>query len=116
MCVQQWITSVSLAALGAFLACEPALAQQFQGSPGAPGTLEFPDSRVLPIPTPPFNGVINPNLIDSKPSWPSTIAPQGLPSAVRVHRQARQDHDRLWRVERIAGGYQADDGATRAKA
>jgi len=78
MCVQQWITSVSLAALGAFLACEPALAQQFQGSPGAPGTLEFPDSRVLPIPTPPFNGVINPNLIDSKPSWLSTIAPQRI--------------------------------------
>jgi arylsulfatase len=35
----------------------------------------FPNSRVLPTPTPPFNGVINPNLIDSKPSWPSTIAP-----------------------------------------
>jgi hypothetical protein len=75
MCAKQWITSVSLAALGVFLACVSALAQQFQGTPGAPGTLEFPDSRVLPIPTPPFDGVINPNLIDSKPNWPSTIAP-----------------------------------------
>ena len=60
---------------GALFSDLPAEAQQFQGAPGAPGTREFPDSRVLPIPTPSFNGVINPNLIDSKPGWPSTIAP-----------------------------------------
>jgi arylsulfatase len=59
----------------AILAFSPARAQQFQGPPGAPGTLEFPNARVLPIPTPPFTGVITPNLIDSQPSWPSTIAP-----------------------------------------
>ncbi len=41
----------------------------------APGTLEFPNSAVLPIPTPPFAGVIAPNLVDSTPSWPPTIAP-----------------------------------------
>jgi arylsulfatase len=60
---------------GALLLGVPTIAQQFEGEPGAPSTLEFPNSRVLPIPTPPFNGVINPNLIDSAPSWPSTIAP-----------------------------------------
>jgi arylsulfatase len=60
---------------GAILAELPASAQQFQGAPGAPGTLEFPDSRVLPIATPPSTGVINQNLINSQPSWPSTIAP-----------------------------------------
>jgi arylsulfatase A-like enzyme len=60
---------------GALLAGLPATAQQLQGEPGAPGALEFPNSRVLPVPTPPFTGVINPNLIDSQPSWPSTIAP-----------------------------------------
>jgi arylsulfatase len=57
------------------LGCASAGAQQLQGTPGAPGTLEFPDSRVLPTPTSPFTGVINPNLIDSQPSWPSTVAP-----------------------------------------
>jgi arylsulfatase A-like enzyme len=60
---------------GALLAGLPATAQEFQGAPGSPGTLEFPNSRTLPTPIPPFTGVINPNLIDSTPSWPSTIAP-----------------------------------------
>ena len=38
----------------ALLTALPATAQQLQGTPGAPGTLEFPDSRTLPVPTPPF--------------------------------------------------------------
>ena len=51
--------------IGAMLAPFPATAQQFQGEPGAPATREFPDLRVLPVPTPPFTGDIQPNLIDS---------------------------------------------------
>jgi arylsulfatase len=42
---------------------------------GAPGAIEFPDSRVLPTPTPPFSGNIEPNLVDSKPGWSPTIMP-----------------------------------------
>lgn len=68
---QALYSAVAILALG----CASAWAQQFQGQPGAPGTLEFPDSRTLPTPTSPFSGVINPNLIQSTPSWPSTIAP-----------------------------------------
>jgi arylsulfatase len=60
---------------GALVAVLPATAQVLQGEPGAPSTREFPDSRVLPTPTPPFAGDIQPNLIDSKPAWPSTVSP-----------------------------------------
>ena len=61
------------------------MAQQFQGAPGAPGTLEFPNSRVLPIPTPPFAGVIQPNLVNSTPGWPSTVAPpEGTPNVLLI--------------------------------
>ena len=71
--------------IGAMLAPFPATAQQFQGEPGAPATQEFPDLRVLPVPTPPFVGDIQPNLIDSKPGWPSTIAPpEGAPNVLLV--------------------------------
>ena len=55
------------------------------GSPGSPAAREFPDSRVLPTPTPPFTGVIKPNLIDSTPGWPSTIAPpKGAPNVLLI--------------------------------
>ena len=48
--------------LGVIVAATAELsAQQLQGAPGAAGTLEFPNSRVLPIPTPPFAGAIQPN-------------------------------------------------------
>ena len=66
--------NVWLVLAGALLFAVPVSAQQLQGQPGAPGAREFPASRVLPTPTPPFQGVITPNLIDSTPSWPATIA------------------------------------------
>jgi arylsulfatase A-like enzyme len=67
------------------LAVIPAMAQVYQGKPGAPATREFPDSRTLPVPTPPFGGDIQPNLIDSTPNWPSTIAPpEGAPNVLLV--------------------------------
>lgn len=42
---------------------------------GAPNAVQFPNSRVLPNPTPPFSGDIEPNLLDSTPGWPPTITP-----------------------------------------
>lgn len=69
----------------AVLAGGPARAQQVQGVPGAPSTREFPNARNLPVPTLPFTGDIQPNLIDSTPSWPPTIAPpEGAPNVLLV--------------------------------
>lgn len=63
----------------------PATAQVLQGPPGAPTTREFPNARVLPIPTPPFAGVVNPNQYNSTPGWPPTIAPpEGAPNVLVV--------------------------------
>ena len=45
----------------------------------------FPDSKVLPTPTPPFKGFIAPNLIDSQPAWPPTVMPpEGAPNVLLV--------------------------------
>lgn len=69
----------------AVLAPAEASSQQLQGPAGAPATREFPDSRVLPIPTPPFPGEIQPNLIDSTAAWSPTIAPpQGAPNVLLI--------------------------------
>ncbi len=55
------------------------------GNPGSPAAREFPNSRVLPTPTPPFNGAIMPNLIDSKPGWPPNISPPaGAPNVLLI--------------------------------
>ncbi len=52
---------------------------------GAPTALDFPDRHVLPTPTPPFAGVIQPNLLDSTPAWPPTIAPpSGSPNVLLI--------------------------------
>jgi hypothetical protein len=48
MCVKQLITSVSLVALGAFLSCEPALAQQVTGAPGSPSATTTIEGSQLP--------------------------------------------------------------------
>ena len=49
--------------VGTCLPVGSADAQELTGPVGAPSTREFPNSRVLPIPTPPFSGNITPNLI-----------------------------------------------------
>ena len=63
-----------------------ASAQQVSGGPvGAPTAREFPASRVLPIPTPPFAGTAMPNSIDSTPGWPPTISPpEGAPNVLLI--------------------------------
>jgi hypothetical protein len=51
----------------------------------SPTATQFPDSKVLPTPTPPFKGFIEPNLIDSQPGWPPTVMPpQGAPNVLLV--------------------------------
>src|SRR5215470_13513684 len=74
---------LSAAILGA-LACA-ASAQQIRGAPGSPSTVEFPDSRVLPLPTPPFAGTVMPNAIDSTSAWPpQTMPPEGAPNILLI--------------------------------
>ena len=51
----------------------------------SPTAVEFPDSKVLPTPTSPFSGFIEPNLVDSMPGWPPTIMPpEGAPNVLLV--------------------------------
>lgn len=52
------------------LAGKEGRAQTLTGPTGAPGTFEFLYSHVLPVPSPPFAGMIMPNFIDSTPAWP----------------------------------------------
>lgn len=56
-----------------------------RGAAGAPGTVEFPDSRVLPIPTPRFTGAIMPNAKDSTSGWPAAVAaPANAPNVLLI--------------------------------
>jgi arylsulfatase len=51
----------------------------------APTAVKFPNSTVLPTPTPPFEGVIEANLVESTPGWPPTIAPPaGAPNVLLI--------------------------------
>jgi arylsulfatase len=60
-------------------------AQVVRGTPGAPDAVVFPDSRVLPIPTPPFAGEIMPSARDSTPAWPPQVAaPAGAPNILLI--------------------------------
>jgi arylsulfatase len=72
-------------AFGGLVTVCKADAQQIRGEPGSPNAVEFPDSRVLPTPTPPFAGHIMPNAIDSTPAWPPQIRPpQNAPNVLLV--------------------------------
>jgi len=63
----------------------PASAQQLRGTPGSPSAVEFPDSRFLPVPAPPFGGVVMPNAIDSTPAWPPQVMPpEGAPNVLLI--------------------------------
>jgi arylsulfatase len=62
-----------------------AAAQQLRGEPGSPSAVQFPNSRVLPQPSAPFAGTINPSARDSMPAWPPTIgAPEGAPNVLLI--------------------------------
>jgi arylsulfatase len=63
----------------------PVAAQQLRGIPGSPTALEFPASRVLPQPPPPFAGTINPSARESTPAWPPTLAaPENAPNVLLI--------------------------------
>ena len=54
-------------------------------APGSPTATQFPDSTVLPTPTAPFTGFIEPNLINSTPGWsPTVMPPEGAPNVLLV--------------------------------
>lgn len=75
-----WILATCLAILPSV-----AQAQQMRGTPGAPNTVQFPDSRVLPVPTPPFSGAIMPSAKDSTAGWPPAVAaPEGAPNVLLI--------------------------------
>ncbi|WP_345819631.1 arylsulfatase [Methylobacterium fujisawaense] len=58
---------------------------QLRGSPGAPNAVEFPNSRVLPTPTPQFSGTIMPTAKDSVAAWPPAVAaPEGAPNVLLI--------------------------------
>jgi hypothetical protein len=59
MRASQWITSVSIVAIGAFLWCESVLAQQTTGTPGSPSATTTIDGNYIPNPAPAFGGEIN---------------------------------------------------------
>src|SRR5262249_56453326 len=75
MSANQWITSVSVVALGTLLACELGLTQQTTGVPGSPSATTTIDGRYLPPPPQPFQGEINLNADQSKPAWPAPVVP-----------------------------------------
>ena len=78
-------TGVLLTALtfGAFTTV--ASAQQLRGTPGASNAVEFPNSRVLPVPPGGFPGVIAPSARDSTPAWPPTLgAPEAAPNVLVI--------------------------------
>ncbi|UPY38446.1 arylsulfatase [Sediminicoccus sp. KRV36] len=75
--------SIAMVALSAAIA--PWAQAQVRGTPGATDSVIFPDSRQLPIPTPPFAGAIMPSVRDSTPAWPPQVAaPEGAPNVLLI--------------------------------
>ena len=63
----------------------PAAAQQLRGTAGGATAVEFPDSRVLPLPPAPFAGTIAPSARDSTPAWPPTLGgPENAPNVLLI--------------------------------
>jgi hypothetical protein len=75
MRANQWITSVSVLAIGTLLVSDPVLAQQTTGVPGSPDATTTIDGRYLPAPPQPFQGEINLNADQSKAAWPARVVP-----------------------------------------
>jgi Sulfatase len=72
-------------AKGALLGALGAIGFRTQAQAQSPTATQFPDSTVLPTPTPPFKGFIQPNLVDSQPGWPPTIMPpEGAPNVLLI--------------------------------
>src|SRR5271165_5943188 len=72
-------------ARGALAAAFGAVGFRTTAQAQSPTAVQFPDSTVLPTPTPPFQGFIAPNLINSQPGWPPTVMPpEGAPNVLLI--------------------------------
>jgi arylsulfatase A-like enzyme len=85
MSANQWITSVSVVALGVLLTTGPTLAQQITGTPGSPeATITLPGDQ-LPPPPQKFEGKIERNAAQSTPYWPARVVPpKGAPNILLI--------------------------------
>jgi len=79
------ITGASIVTLVALLTIEPALPQQFTGTPGLPeATTTLPGDQ-LPPPPQPFQGKIERNVGQSQPYWPARVVPpKGAPNILLI--------------------------------
>ena len=76
------LTAVLAIALGLAGA---AAAQPTSSTPGAPGATTTVDGRYLPHPPQIFRGDIQPNAIQSRPSWPGLVTPpKGAPNVLLI--------------------------------
>ena len=77
--------AVAVLAVGMLVGARVEAQQYFGGPPGSPSGRVFPDSRQLPLPTPPFTGTITPNVVDSTPAWPPQVSPpDGAPNVLLI--------------------------------
>jgi arylsulfatase len=69
------------------LAAAPSARAQIQttGVPGTPSATTTVDGKYVPSPAPPFGGVINMDVKDSKPYWPpNVVPPKGAPNVLLI--------------------------------
>jgi hypothetical protein len=80
------LTRLTLAAIVlALISAIPAMAQQINGTPGAPSATTTIEGKYLPPSQPPFAGTINLDSKDSKPYWPPTVVPpKGAPNILLI--------------------------------
>ena len=68
-----------------FITGVPVMAQQINGTQGAPSATTTIDGKQLPPPQLPFGGVIKETASDSKPYWPPRVVPpKGAPNVLLI--------------------------------
>ena len=78
-----WIAFAALAFFGA--TARGALAQQTTGTPGSPDATTTIDGKYLPAPPQKFEGDIQLNALQSRPSWPARVVPpKGAPNILLI--------------------------------
>src|SRR5262245_45049697 len=79
-------TALALSALAfTLVGFAPATAQQTTGTPGSPTATTTIDGRYLPPPAQPFQGQIELNAEQSRPSWPARVVPpKGAPNVLLI--------------------------------
>ena len=85
MRANQWVTSVSIIAIGALTASVPLLAQEITGKPGSPEATTTVPGNQLPPPPQKFEGKIERNAAQSTPYWPMRVVPpKGAPNILLI--------------------------------